>query len=97
MIVYLCLHMKVYKRMRCRESRSGSPLSSKSLMSVLHSVGVLFDLCRYRELESVDNVIENYLLVAVAHHGWKEKEEGGWRGSMKREHEEGGVTGSGIG
>ena len=40
------------------------------------------DLRRYRELESADNVIENYLLVTVAHHGWKE--EGSWRGSMER-------------
>jgi hypothetical protein len=45
----------------------------------------LFDLRRYRELESVDNVVQKGLLVTVAHHGWKEKEEGGWRGSMKRE------------
>jgi hypothetical protein len=47
----------------------------------------LFDLCRYRELKSVDNVVQKGLLVTVAHHGWKEKEkeEGGWRGSMKRE------------
>ena len=49
---------------------------------MLHSVGVLDDLRRYRELESVDNDIENYLLVTVAHHGWKE--EGSWRGSMER-------------
>jgi len=49
----------------------------------------LFDLCRYRELKSVDNVVQKGLLVTVAHHGWKEKgkekEDGGWRGSMKRE------------
>ena len=55
---------------------------------MLHSVGVLDDLRRYRELKSVDNVIENYLLVTVVHHGWKE--EGSWRGSMERGDGEGG-------